>query len=124
MMTRESKQKIAILNAIRHTSSHPDAGWIYEQVRQEMPRISLGTIYRNLNVLERDGEIRRLEIGMQGRYEVNGDKHCHFRCERCGAIVDVHLSADSELDGKVSKDTGFSVRRHYLEFAGYCQGCE
>lgn len=123
-MFRKSKQKEAILRVVKSTTCHPDAGWIHEQVRQEIPKISLGTVYRNLKVLERDGEIRRLEIDMQGHFEVNGEKHYHFRCDRCGVITDVHLSFDSELDRQVSQNTGFSVTRHYLEFGGYCQDCD
>lgn len=124
MMCRRSKQKEAILRVIRNATCHPDAGWIYEQVRLEIPRISLGTVYRNLKALESGGQIRRLEIDMQSHYEKTGDKHSHFRCDRCGTIRDVYLSFDTELDQEVSDDIGCCVTRHYLEFVGHCQDCE
>ncbi len=111
------------MKAVKGTMSHPDAGWIYEQVRQEIPNISLGTVYRNLKLLQENGEVMRLEIDMLGRFDGNTKKHYHIRCDRCGAVFDVYLSLDKTLQDRVARETGFKVTRHQLEFGGLCENC-
>ena len=73
--TRMTRQRRVILEEIRRTNSHPAADEIYERVRKRLPRISLGTVYRNLDVLCELGEIQRLELsGAMKRYRRHSQK--------------------------------------------------
>ena len=124
-MPRKSKQKEAILRVVKHTTSHPTAEWVYEQVRQEIPTISLGTVYRNLRLLKQDGEILELSLaGITSRFDGNAQNHYHFRCEQCGQVFDVNELPDKAMDDKVAQKTGFKITHHWLEFRGLCKDCQ
>ena len=124
-MSRKSKQKEAIFRVLKGTSSHPTADWIYGQVRKEISNISLGTVYRNLRLLARDGEILQLDLaGALGRSDARIENHYHFRCEQCGRIFDVDEPVDKAMDDRIAQKTGFRVTYHCLEFRGLCQDCQ
>ena len=123
-MARNSKQKDAILKVLKRTTSHPTADWIYEQVRKEIPNISLGTVYRNLKLMKDEGEV--LELGLAGtlsRFDGNGENHYHFRCEGCGGVFDIDEPVDRAIDERVARKMGFEVSYHRLEFRGLCNEC-
>jgi Fe2+ or Zn2+ uptake regulation protein len=124
-MARKSKQKEAILRVVKSTNSHPSADWIYEKVREEIPNISLGTVYRDLKLLKREGEVS--EVGLAdtlSRFDSNTNNHYHFRCEQCGRIFDVNEPVNEEIDKKIAQETGFKVSHHRLEFTGLCRECQ
>ena len=124
-MSRKSKQKEAILKAVKNTYSHPTADWVYEQVKQEMPHISLGTIYRDLRLLREEGKISEINLAdTTSRFDGNTQNHYHFRCERCGRIFDVDEPVDKEIEMRVARRTGFLISNHRLEFYGLCLGCK
>jgi len=123
-MRRETKQREAILELLRNTRSHPTADQIYDDVRVDIPNISKGTVYRNLQVLENDGAITVIGInGARSRYEVKQKGHYHFRCEKCGCVIDLEESADKKIDKKIATRTGFTVSHHQTEFYGLCKNC-
>jgi Fur family peroxide stress response transcriptional regulator len=125
MKRRETRQREAILKALRAVDSHPTADWIYEEVRKVIPRISKGTVYRNLKILYEAGEIAELNLnGTVTRYEGRKDNHYHFRCERCGRVFDMDEPVDTELDKRMAARTGFNISYHQLEFRGLCHDCE
>lgn len=125
MKRRETKHREVILNVLRSVDSHPTADWIYDEVRKVIPRISKGTVYRNLKILCEKGEISELNLsGTVNRYEGRQDNHYHFRCEKCGRICDLDIPVDHQLDKKVAEKTGFSVSYHQLEFRGLCNDCQ
>ena len=98
---------------------------IYNEVRKEMPNISLGTVYRNLRLLCQSGEIAELDLcGNLSRFDARQDDHYHFRCEKCGSVFDVDEPVDREIDGRIARKTGFSVTHHKLEFRGLCRECQ
>ncbi|MBE3575688.1 MAG: transcriptional repressor [Firmicutes bacterium] len=122
--TRMTRQRKAILETLRSTKSHPTADWIYEQVRHQIPDISLGTVYRNLKLLKEQGEILELNYGSTfSRYDGNAANHYHFRCEECGRVFDVDLPVSCALEHELEAKTGFEVHSHRLEFYGLCSGC-
>ena len=124
-MARKSKQKEAILKVLKTTHSHPTAEWMYEQVRREIPHISLGTVYRNLKLLKQEGIISELDLtGTLSRFDGNAQNHYHFRCEKCGYIFDVDESVNKERDAKLVQKTGFKVFYHRLEYRGLCKDCQ
>ncbi len=124
-MSRKSKQREAILNFLKNTSSHPTACSIYEAVRKEIPNISLGTVYRNLRLLKQEGEILELDLaGSLSRFDSDTRCHYHFRCEKCGNIFDLDEPVDTEKNERVARKTGFEVSHHILEFRGLCRDCQ
>jgi len=123
-MTRKSKQKEAILKVVKGTNSHPTVDWVYERVREEIPNISLGTVYRDLKLLKQEGEIS--EVGLAdtlSRFDGNTQNHYHFRCEQCGCIFDVDEPVNEEIDKRIAQKMGFKVSHHRLEFYGLCKEC-
>jgi Fur family peroxide stress response transcriptional regulator len=121
---RNSRQREAILRIVRGTACHPTAEWVYGQVKRDIPGISLGTVYRNLRLLTDSGELCSFEgAGGVSRYDGRTSPHYHFRCERCGALMDVEEPVDQDLDRRVALRTGLRVRCHVLEFRGYCTDC-
>lgn len=125
MLFMRNKHREAILKVLKATNCHPTADWIYEEVRKEIPNISLGTIYRNLRLLQQSGEILEIDLsGTISRFDGNPNNHYHFRCESCGRILDVDEPINIELDGRVAQKTGFKILYHRLEFRGLCQECQ
>ncbi|SFL28275.1 Fur family transcriptional regulator [Halanaerobium salsuginis] len=123
--TRMTKQRKAILKILKNTKIHPTADWIYEKVRAEIPNISLGTVYRNLNVLAESGKIKVLDYGSNhSRYDGNPEQHYHFRCEKCGRVYDLELDFGLNLNKKINSETGFIANSHRLEFHGICPECQ
>jgi Fur family transcriptional regulator, peroxide stress response regulator len=124
-MYRRSKQKTAILRVIQGTHSHPDAEWIFGQVKKEIPNISLGTVYRNLKILKEAGVIREVyTAGEMGHFDGKSAKHYHFRCDRCGEIYDLDEKVDKAIEDRVARKTGFQVTDHDLELSGLCINCQ
>ena len=125
MKRRETKQREAILGIMRNTRSHPTADDVYCEVRKDIPNISKGTVYRNLQVLQEMGLVTELNLnGTVSRFEVRRGNHYHFRCEKCDRVFDVDLHVDQHLDRQVSCRTGFKVSYHQLEFRGLCNDCQ
>ena len=121
---KRTKQKEAILRVLRSTTSHPTADWVYDEVRKEIPNISLGTVYRNLKLLRQRGEISEIDLSSTfSRFDGNPDNHYHFRCEKCGRVFDVDEPINKELDERIAQKTGFKISHHRLEFRGLCKEC-
>jgi len=124
-MRRDTRQRKAILEVLRNTRAHPTADQVYDRVKKHIPNISMGTIYRNLRVLEEDGVISVLNInGTLSRYEVKQESHYHFRCEICGRVFDLDEPIVFKLDKRIAKKTGFKVKYHQTEFRGLCKDCQ
>ena len=107
-MKNYSRQREAIINVLRSTDTHPTAGWIYEKVREEIPNISLGTVYRNLSALSEAGEILSINVG-DGYEHFDGDisPHLHLYCRECEKIFDQRLKSD--YIQRVAKESGFKT---------------
>ena len=109
---------------LRGSKSHPTADELYDAVKKVMPRISRGTVYRNLHLLRERGEIGELDLsGTITRYEGTRERHYHFVCERCGKVFDLDEPIKHELDREVEERTGGKVSFHHLEFRGLCRDC-
>ena len=122
---RKTRQKQAILEVLRGTTSHPTADWIYNEVRKEIPNISLGTVYRNLRILCQLGEVFELVLcGNLSRFDARNDNHYHFRCQKCCQVFDIDETVNKEMDKIAARKTGFEVKFHRLEFYGLCLECQ
>ncbi len=120
-----TSQRRAILEEVRKLKLHLTADEVYELVRKELPRISLSTVYRNLEKMADVGIIARLELsGSQRQYDWNTENHHHARCLRCGLIRDV--PKDSGLVPELEKQAinGFDISGFRLEFKGVCNKCK
>src|SRR5579859_1541505 len=115
--SRRTLQRTLVFEIVASTHSHPTADWIYEEARRRMPRVSLGTVYRNLQVLERDGRIRAIDSwGKSTRYDADLTPHYHFVCDGCGAISDMERPEGSEETiAPLMRARGFLVTGHRLE---------
>ena len=122
---RMTKQRKKILEVLKSTNCHPTADWIYEQVKEEIPNISLGTVYRNLNVLEEMGKIMELNYGSDhSRFDGVPENHYHFRCIECGKVVDLDCDVKDELEKKAAQEIDGTIDYHRTEFFGYCDKCK
>ncbi len=121
---RMTKQKRVILEVLKSTKSHPTADWVYDKVKKKIPNISLGTVYRNLNILKNQGEILELSYGKGfSRFDGNASNHYHFTCESCGKILDIETPIMLDMEKEISSQMGVKVSRHRFEFYGSCSEC-
>jgi len=121
---RQSKQRNRILELLRSTASHPTADWLYEQLKKEFPRLSLGTVYRNLSTLIDQGLVKKIHFGSTfDRFEANIQPHYHLICESCGNILDFEMPIYDDLNQQAKQLTNFDIRHHKLEFFGMCEDC-
>lgn len=119
-----SRQRELILNTVQSFPVHPTADTVYESVRQREPKISLGTVYRNLNQLSEVGMLVKLPMPSGGdRFDGRLDDHLHIICSVCNAVSDIELSALSQLDCEVEAQTGYSVTGRTMVFSGMCGDC-
>ncbi len=122
---RLTQPRELVFKLLRAKPYHADANWIYDHVRQELPHISLGTIYRTLSVLVEAGLVRELHCGNgHARYDADVQPHYHAICRRCGALADVSLPRRQDLDQAAAEATGFAIDGHHLDFYGLCPACQ
>ena len=120
---RMTRQRKVILEELRKVKTHPSADELYEMVRKRLPRISLGTVYRNLEILSESGDIQKLEPGWAlKRFDGDPSEHCHIRCVRCDRIADAP-TPDLKVDLKGINPADFEIIGHRLEFLGLCPEC-
>ena len=120
-----SRQREAILTKIRSTTSHPTADWIFQELREEWPSISLGTIYRNLMLFKDEGSIVSVgNVNGQERFDGNVTPHGHFVCQKCLAVIDIDvLNNQPEFIIDPESIHGCQVERVSLTAYGTCNKC-
>lgn len=122
---RHSRQRQAVYEAVQASDCHPTADDVFEVVRSQLPRVSLGTVYRNLEVLAENGDILRLEgVGGQRRYDRTTKNHCHVRCERCGRVDDVGRGEGLLDDDSQALDTDYEITGMRVSYTGVCPACQ
>lgn len=120
-----TRQRQIILEELKKVKTHPTADELYERVRRRLPRISLGTVYRNLDVLSQFGAIQRLDLaGVQRRFDGEPEAHYHVRCITCGRVDDVSFEPMPGLERGLRDLCGYKVVGHRLEFIGLCPKCQ
>lgn len=124
MNRRFSIQKQAITDALGRLD-HPTAQEILEEIQKQYPRISKGTVYRNLNLLEEGGVVKRLFFpGLPDRFDTEACPHNHVRCTRCGRIFDLEPDSMENIDRQIERKTGFTIEKHSITFRGVCPECK
>lgn len=118
---RKSKQRDAIINELCSRFDHPTAMDLYLSVREIIPNISLGTLYRNLTQLEENGMVLRIPDGSTDRFDGNVNPHAHFKCLTCGNVYDLmnfNINSLTFSDEIINKVTNYSL----MAF-GLCKNC-
>ncbi|MEE8558986.1 MAG: transcriptional repressor [Myxococcota bacterium] len=119
-----SRQRTRILELVRASPEHPTAARVHGALRGLDPHLSLGTVYRNLEILSAQGEIRAVPTpNGSTRYDGNPKPHHHFTCEACGEIVDVDLRLPAGLTTRVRRRYGVKPTRFRIDFYGLCGSC-
>ncbi len=121
---KRSKQRDAIVAFLKTRKDHPTADMVYHEIRQTIPNISLGTVYRNLSLLSDRGEILRLSCdGKTDRFDADIRPHYHFICKQCGCVQDVDLPYQKDLDHLANDSFSGTITSHELLFQGICNTC-
>jgi Fur family ferric uptake transcriptional regulator len=114
-----------ILDELKKLRSHPSATALYEIVRNRLPNISLGTVYRNLDLLARTGAIQKLKTGQnEARFDGITDRHYHVCCTSCGRVDDLGDVPIDLREIEVGEVRGFDILGHQLQFMGICHDCK
>lgn len=119
-----SRKREAILEKIRSTTTHPSADWVYTELRQEIPDLSLGTVYRNITMFKDENLL--VSVGIingQERFDGNTEPHAHFICESCGRVIDIDDAVDPSLINGICENNQVSISYHQLFFYGKCKDC-
>ena len=96
---------------------------VYQWLKPANPNLSLGTVYRNLNLLAQEGVLIRMPFPVE-RYDGDVHPHSHFRCRACSRVFDIELDQGPEIDQAAAKAVpGFQVEGHELIFTGVCPEC-
>jgi Fur family peroxide stress response transcriptional regulator len=121
---KRSHQREAIITYLCSRKDHPTADQIYTALREEMPSLSLGTVYRNLALLAETGQILKLSCdGRMDRYDADIRPHYHVLCTECGAVEDLLLAYDHKLDENAAASYGGTIQNHMVIFYGTCTAC-
>lgn len=121
---RMTRQLAAVYEAVVEDASHPSAEAIYRRVRQSLPHIGLGTVYRNLQRLTEEGKVRVLVLGKRTtRYDAVAAEHDHFICQKCGQVLDLLLERDRHIDVAPLVDQGLLVTTQSVLLHGLCRQC-
>ena len=119
-----SRQRESIKANLMSRHDHPTADALYASIREEFPNISLGTVYRNLNLLVETGEILKLTCGNgPDHYDGNVAPHYHFVCRSCGAVTDLPMEPFADIDQQAQSCTADQIEDHTVFFFGRCANC-
>lgn len=119
---RYSRQRELICQYLMKSRAHPTAEMVYRDLKPDNPSLSLGTVYRNLNLLADEGVITRMPYPVE-RYDANTAPHVHFRCRLCGSVHDMAYAYDAALDREAQKECRHQIQTHSLTFEGVCEAC-
>ncbi|MBE7030183.1 MAG: transcriptional repressor [Ruminococcaceae bacterium] len=120
-----SRQRELVLHTVKNAMHHPNADWVYRQVCLQDPKISLATVYRNLNLLSDLGEIKKVAVnGHSDCFDRNTHNHYHMYCSGCGMVYDIELDYLADIDHMISSRCGFDITSHDLSFVGLCDKCK
>ncbi len=124
MALNHSRQRDAIMDFLSQRKDHPTAEVIYDNVKKVYPKISLGTVYRNLTLLAENGMVRKLRTrDSKDHFDADLSPHYHFMCNGCGCITDIFLDHAKELEAAANELTQGKITGHEVFFYGTCSSC-
>ncbi len=122
--TKRSHQREAIILYLKGRKDHPTAEKIYTDLKEEMPNLSLGTVYRNLSLLSDTGQINKLSFaGKTDHFDADTSPHYHVLCEKCGAVEDLNMPYDYSMDENAGNLYEGIITSHSTVFTGICTNC-
>ena len=125
MAIKYSKQRAIILDFLKDRKDHPSADVVYTNVRQVLPNISLGTVYRNLMLLTELGEIRKVQVGDGvDHFDPVTEAHDHFICNECGGVYDLPLREAFDVQRYVTPEFEGEITGYTLNLRGVCKSCK
>ena len=120
-----SRQRESIKACLMSRKDHPTADALYTSIREQFPNISLGTVYRNLNLLAEIGEIQKFSPGIgPDRFDGNPAPHYHFICRHCGCVMDLTVSGLDHINILAGQDFDGEIEGHITYFYGACPSCK
>jgi len=123
-MERQTSQKEIILNHLKEVKTHPSVNEVYLQVKKKLPRISKGTVYRNLNDFVEKREVQTVPTEKGCRFDGDTSSHAHFICNKCCGVFDVfdEVCRDCEIIKKKKTKVG-EIKNYKINFYGTCRNC-
>ena len=121
---RHSHQRDMIYNYMLSTKEHPSAEMIYEDLKKLEPNLSLGTVYRNLKLLEELGMVKKVtSVNNVERYDAITEDHVHFVCSKCGALVDLPHFKEEIIKQSFNSEIEGSIEWVNIILGGVCKNC-
>lgn len=121
---RITPQRVAIVDYVLGTDTHPSAEELHAAIRKRHPMVSLATVYKTLELLKKKGLVRELDFPTGARYDSNVDEHVNLVCVKCGRIDDVDEASLGDLESRVAKKARYSILGGRFELYGYCSQCQ
>lgn len=122
---KRTPQRTAIFQELLKAKDHPTAEGIYKRIVKKIPNISFDTVNRTLLTLSKTGLIKVVEgYGQAKRYDPDPAIHHHFRCLRCGRIIDFHNKDYDTIAIPAEITKRFRVKSKKVVLEGLCGGCE
>lgn len=119
-----SKQREALFTLLCSTKTHPTAAWLYERLKKDFPRLSQGTVYRNLNILAEQKRIKVITIDSSfAHFDADMSVHNHVICTRCGRVDDAFMPTDAHCEQTAEAVSGYRIDSHRFDFFGLCPDC-
>lgn len=120
-----SRQRESIKGFLAERNDHPTADTIYEELRKDFPNISLGTVYRNLALLEKIGAVHKISPGTGAdRYDCNTALHNHFICKKCDRIINLDMGDIDYIMDVATENLDGTIENYVTHFHGVCGDCE
>jgi Fe2+ or Zn2+ uptake regulation protein len=119
-----TQQRLAVFEYLSSVDHHPTAEEVFFAVKKQLPKLSLATVYKNLEALVECGSASKLAYGDgSARYDIRTDHHYHTRCLKCGKVSDLDAEAGEEWLKQIKPTGGFKVQDYRLELLGHCKDC-
>lgn len=125
-MRKYSKQREIVLDILRKSYTHPTSEEIFSEAREIDSNISLGTVYRNLEILTEDQIIEKIPTSAgKDRYDLKKSKHHHAICDKCGKVIDFNCNIDmKKLQKEINTQVGFTLNQDEIRITGICENCK
>ena len=119
-----SRQREAVYNFLTTRKDHPTADFVYTNIREEYPNVSLGTVYRNLQLLTSIGHIQKIRVGDGiDHFDADISPHNHFYCRKCGSVIDLDMDNIDSINEIAGKNFDGRIEDHIICFTGVCGKC-